>query len=72
MKADMSDDIEVRFYWNLASSDMEGEEGEKLLEAILTKWITVRGHSFSKSVLELYKQGAKKGTEKARPLRATV
>jgi hypothetical protein len=66
------DASEVQFHWSLASSQMDEEARELILEQIVRKWITIRGFSFTKSVLEQYKRETKRSTEKAKPLRSTL
>ena len=63
---------EVQLKWTLASSSMQEENRELILEQIVTQWVTTRGFSFTKSILEKYKRETKKGTQKAKPLRATL
>lgn len=66
------DASEVQFYWSLASSQMDEESKELILEQIVSKWVTIRGFSFTRSILEQYKKEAKKTTQKAKPLRSTL
>ena len=65
-------DDDVQFYWCLLSGNMDQECSEKLLELLINKYITVRGFSFAKSVMEMYKKDTKKGTQKAKALRRIV
>ena len=65
-------DDDVQFYWCLLSGNMDQECSEKLLELLINKYITVRGVSFAKSVMEMYKSDMKKGTQKAKVLRRIV
>ena len=66
------DASEVQFYWSLASLQMDEESSEIILEQIVNKWVTIRGYSFTKSILEQFKKDSKKSTEKAKPLRSTL
>ena len=66
------DASEVQLKWMLASSSMQEENRELILEQIVTQWVKIRGFSFTKSILEKYKKETKKGTQKAKPLRATL
>ena len=52
-------DDDVRFYWCLLSAEIGDAEGEVLLKMIVDLFITVRGFSFAKSVMEMYKQEKK-------------
>ena len=40
-----------------------------VLNLVIKKYITVRGFSFTRSVLETFKQETKKSTSKSKPLR---
>ena len=63
---------DVLFYWCLASQ-MEGDEAADTCLAMIVKmWITIRGFSFAKNIIEMYKQETKKETEKAKSLRSTL
>ena len=66
------DASDVQLNWTLASSEMHEENSEIILEQIVIHWVTIRGFSFTKSILEKYKRETKKGTQKAKPLRATL
>lgn len=62
-----SDD--VGFYWRMLCTEAEEEEKEALLPMIADLWITIRGFSFARSWLEMFKQSSKKRTQRARALR---
>ena len=64
------EDEDVAFYWCLLGYSGD-EYGETCLNMIVDKWVTIRGFSFARSMIEMYKQAAKKGTEKAKSLRTT-
>lgn len=49
-------DDEVQSQWCTVSVHMSEEVGSELLRRIASMWITIRGHSFSKSYVEMYKQ----------------
>lgn len=66
----LSDD--VLFYWCLAGQIEGDEAADRCLTMIIDKWITIRGFSFAKSILESYKQETKKGTNKAKSLCSTL
>lgn len=75
-KAVLQDD-DVLFNWCLAvglalGCDYDETISDSFLKQIVKKWITIRGHSFSKSMMEMYKQCSKKGTDKLKPLRTKV
>ena len=64
---------DVQFYWFLLSSDVDQEEANKeLLLMIVDLWITIRGFSFAKSILEQYKQLHALNTSKPKALRKVV
>ena len=65
------DDPDVLFHWCLIGY-ADDELGETCLNHIVDKWITIRGFSFAKSMLEMYKLASKKGTEKAKSLRTKL
>ena len=60
---------DVQFYWFLLSSDIDQE---KLLLMIVDLWITIRGFSFAKSILEQYKQLHALNTSKAKALHKVI
>ena len=65
--------MDVQFYWFLLSSDIDQEKANKeLLLMIVDLWITIRGFSFAKSVLEQYKQLHALKISKAKALRKTI
>ena len=47
---------------------MTGVDNEDLLREIIALWITIRGPSFAKSVMEKYKLADKKSSEKSKGL----
>lgn len=67
----MKDD-DVLFYWCLAGQIEGDEAADKSLVMIVNMWITIRGFSFARSIMEIYKQETKKGTEKAKSLRSSL
>ena len=67
------DDSDTLFNWSIASRDVEDDdEKTAIFDLIARKYITVRGFSFSKSILEKFKQEQCKGTQKSKPLRSKV
>lgn len=65
-------DEDVLFHWCIAGQDEHNEAANKCLERIVDKWITIRGHSFASSMMEMYKQQEKKGTGKSKSLRSKL
>ena len=45
------------------------EEEKELLSRIIGLWVTIRGFSFARSQMQMYKQASKKGTQRAKALR---
>ena len=72
LKDMMVSDDDVLFYWILAGKIEGDETADKCLALMRDKWITIRGFSFAKSIMELYKQESKKGTAKSKSLRSTL
>lgn len=65
-------DENVLFYWCMSGQDEGDEDAQKCLEKIIEKWITIRGYSFTNSIMEMYKQEQKKGTGKSKSLRSKL
>lgn len=62
MESKLSSDDSVLFDWMMITGDEE--EHRDTLHQMIKLWVTIRGHSFAKSVLEQYKQETKKATKK--------
>ncbi len=65
-------DEDVIFYWYILTTDIDTETGNILLSMIVDLYVTIRGFSFAKSFMELYKQSTKKATQKTKGLRKTL
>ena len=65
-------DDDVQFYWRLIGTMDEDTGANCLLELITQKWITIQGFSFANSIMEMYKQQAKKGIGKSKGLRTKL
>lgn len=65
-------DIDVVYYWNVCQQLLLEKEKDELLKIIVLKYVNLRGHSFAASIMELYKQKAKKTTQKSKGLRKKV
>ena len=59
----VSTDDDVLLNWT-----MTGSNDEELLQEIIKLWVTIRGFSFAKSIMEKYKQESKKSTKKSKGL----
>ena len=64
----VSDD-DIGFYWCMLTIEVEEAEGKVLLEMIVNMYINLRGFSFSKALMEMYKQETKSCTQKSKSLR---
>ena len=67
-EVNVAQDDDVLFKWCLAvglalGCDYDEDISDSCLKKIVTKWVTIRGHSFSKSMMEMY---TKKGTDKSK------
>lgn len=70
-------DDDVLFNWCLAvglalGCDYDEGISDSCLKKIVSNWVTIRGHSFSNSMMEMYKQCSKKATDKSKPLRSKL
>ena len=61
-------DDDVNFFWSILSAEWEEEE-QILLRMLIDLWVTIRGFSFSKSMMEMYKQAQKKTVQKSKGVR---
>ena len=53
------EDSDVQFHWCQTAVEDE-DAGELVMKKLVEKWITVRGFSFTNSILEQYKQKIRK------------
>ena len=60
-------DDDVLFNWT-----MTGEENESILSEIIKLWVTIRGFSFTKCIMEKYKVESKKITGKSKGFRTSL
>jgi len=66
-------DDDLLFSWCLAvGADTSDDIANQCLPQIVKKWIAIRGNSFARNMLEMYKQFSKKGTDKSKPLRSKL
>ncbi len=65
-------DEEVTSHWNNLMEEVESDEANVLLKMVVELYITIRGYSFTKTLVEEYKQVAKKTTQKSKSLRKTI
>ena len=64
----MLNDENVLFVWALASASWQEEDSNVLLQMIVEHWVTLRGFSNAKSLLEKYKQKSRQGVQKSKGL----
>ena len=69
---DILTDDDLLFNWCLAVGLNDDDIADICLKEIVKKWITIRGYSFANSMMEMYKQYSKKGTDKSKPLRSKL
>ena len=62
------DNEDVAFHWSIVAVEADEEE-EILLEKIIELWVAIRGFSFARSWMEMFKQSTKKGTQRSKALR---
>ena len=72
VKESVLQDENVQFHWCMLTTDIEDDKAKVLLTMIIDLFITVRGFSFTKSFMEMYKQATKKSTQKSKALRKTL
>ena len=67
----IKEDIDVRSTWEAISEDF-GEREEVLLNDIVSLYVTLRGFSYTKSWMEMYKQETKATLQKSKGLRKKI
>ena len=72
LRSDILKDEDVLFSWCRAGQIEGDDAAEKSLAMIVDLWITIRANSFSKNILEMYKQRTQKGTGKSKSLCSTL
>ena len=63
-------DEDVLFYWSILS--VEWEEEQILLRTLIDLWVTIHGFSFTRSMMEMYKQAQKKTVQKLKGARTQL
>ena len=61
---------DVQFYW--VCCEIQEELAEEILRLIATLWTTIRGFSFAKSYMEIYKQKTKRTLQRSKALRKNL
>ena len=67
--AKVEEDEDVQFHWCIITADMCSKVSKLLLNQITEMWITIRGFSFTKCYMELYKKRETKITQRSKGLR---
>ena len=62
-------DENVLFAWAIESASWEQDSADVLLRMIAERWVTMRGFSFARSIMELYKQKVKRNIQKSKGVR---
>ena len=70
-KSVMTDD-KVLLHWSMVAVEIEEEPATILLSELAKLYVTIRGYSFAKTVVEQYKQALKKPTQKSKALRKNI
>ena len=63
---------DVLFYWCMVCCNVPEELAKELLKQIVELWTTIRGFSFAKSYMEIYKQKTKKTLQRSKALRKNL
>lgn len=69
---DVTRDVDVMYYWDICQCELGQDEKEELLMMVVQHYVTVRGYSFARSLLEKFKSREKKSTQKSMPMRKKV
>ena len=69
MMQSVARDEDVLFFWAILAAEWEEEEEQALFPMLSELWITIRGFSFARSFLEIYKQANRKTVQKSKGLR---
>ena len=68
---EIKEDDDVQFQWIMLPCGMD-EVSDNVLDCIIYLYITLRGFSFTSSILEIREEKKKKGTQKAKTLRLST
>ena len=69
---DMMSDVDVLYYWDICQCELGQDERKELLTMVVQHYVTVRGYSFARSLLEKFKTREKKSTQKSMAMRKKV
>ena len=65
-------DVDVLYYWDICQCELGQDERKELLTMVVQHYVTVRGYSFARSLLEKFKTREKKSTQKSMAMRKKV
>ncbi len=65
-------DDDIQFQWCLLSAEIEEAEATCLLTMLVDLYVIIRGFSYGRSIMELYKQRTKKKLQKSKALRKNL
>lgn len=68
----IKEDVDVKYRWSEICEDVCGKIQEVLLDEVVTLYVIIRGFSYSKSWLEMYKKDSKTSLQKSKALRKKV
>ena len=68
----MQSDSDVLFQWALLTASISNESTSLLLEKVITLYVTIRGHGFATSCIEMYKQNTQTNLQKKKALRNSI
>ena len=66
---DILEDETVKFHWSQLTSDIDETISKKVLDKIVSHYVTITGFSFASSFVELHKQAQGKLLQKGKGLR---
>lgn len=70
--AALKSDDDVMYVWSQVTVEVDEAESKYLLDSIINLYFSIRGNSFVKSVMELYKLSAKRNIQKSKGLRKKI
>ena len=72
LNASLLENEDVQFYWCIVCCEIPEKVAVEALKSIAELWITIRGFSFAKSYMEMYKQKASKSLQRSKALRKNL
>ena len=68
----ITEDDDVQFWWAIVCAPLDDDLAEILLEKITRLWTTIRGFSYTSSIVEQYKQSTKEVLQRKHALRKNL